>query len=82
MAKFKADPSRVSITVKKLLDGGKWRICVFAEDGSSYCTDCPDSQVAVEVAMERAISCCSANKFPGLDYNMQGTYDHPWKDAK
>ena len=78
LARFRADPELVRVSIRR--EGDMWRAIVGERDEEAATVPrqwdlSPDPKGAINGALRQARN---AN-MPGIDLDMQWTYDHPWK---
>jgi hypothetical protein len=71
LARFRADPSRVRVSLRRV--SGAWDATVASrETDDSATVRASDAETALALALE------SADDIPGVDLEMQWAYEHPW----
>lgn len=74
LARFRVDPSRLRVSIRRQPDG-EWEVCI--------ATRADDALVArggntPRKALARALRAADEEGLPGVDLHMQWAYEHPW----
>lgn len=76
MARFRADPARVSISVRRFTDRF-WRVLIQSRVTGHVCAT---TATGPRKALARALRMAeSSNLVPGIDLDMQWAFEHPQK---
>jgi hypothetical protein len=76
LARFRADPSRIRVSIRPLVGG--WKVTIASRDGHQTCSDI---DADLERALDRALAFAEHLEFPGIDRHMSWSYQHPmWKE--
>lgn len=76
LERFRANPEKVRVSVRRLRKRGQWRVCVFSQ---GVCVARGHGKTPPEV-VERALK--HAACVPGVDLLMENTYEHPQGRAR
>lgn len=79
LARFRADPRRVRISVCWLFDSRLWRVTIAERSGAGRVVD--GRHVDPEQAVLRALAHAVRQVFDGVDLSMGWAYEHPFGAA-
>lgn len=76
LTRFRANPRKVRVAICRLSEN-EWRVTVRNRDCDTYrilaYSNIPDA------AVMRALQTAASVDMPGVDLDMQWSYEHPWK---
>lgn len=77
LARFRADPALITVSIRRDSPDEMW--CVTVTDRYGWMGSVSTRDKDPIQAVGRALQMAEAKKFPGIDLELQWTYDHPWK---
>ena len=77
LARFRADPKKVSVSVRRFM--GAWLVCVSSRGpgGAAFSTRHASPKRALAIVLRMA----DEARLDGIDLSMGYAYPHPWKRA-
>lgn len=78
LARFRADPRKVRIRVRRLVDRNEWEVGIFGRSRTGDGVGVWESHKYPTRALVLALRRAEEENLAGLDLPMSWAYDHPW----